>query len=169
MKKTLLALGLFLVAAATVSCHSGKREQSRDTEKKSENVLAKKDNVGEMKDVTVNADNSEINMYAEGNPEYRKLMSIAEKCDEPDFNLNMLSQSDYAFMIKFCHSAMDAAEEADRSGQSDQFMAEYSDMLSLVEPFCTLLSMAYQEGLLSDTNQSGFDYLMNRASDAVAQ
>lgn len=139
--------------------HSRKEKDSTEIKEKSETAETPS---ADVKMTDVDPTPAEVIDDYSGNENYRKLMLIAAKCDKPDFSLEDLSQSDYTFMIDFCNHMMDAAEEADMAGQSDEFIEEAGELVNLMEGFLQFLSMAYEGGYLDTRNTHDVELMVNR-------
>ncbi len=165
MKKKLFIIVSFALIFIFVGC-KGKDTYSRLHELKTKiKTKEKAPEVAPVMEEITTSDTSEDDEPSDyiGNENYRKLMAIAAKCDDPDFSLYSLSQSDYAFMISFCNMMMDTAEEADMAGRSEEYQQEFQEFQELLEGFAMLLSAAYTEDMLDSANSHDFEVMMRRA------
>lgn len=173
MKKTLILTFAIAATALFSSCSGGetkKRPWDKDAETESTAETVKPVAAEEIKMEDIPAGGSaqaDLGDYT-NNANYRKLMSIGEKCNNPNFEIEDLSQSDFAFMISYCNMMLDAAEEADSQGTPDQFVEEYSEFIDLVEGFVQLLEFANTQNLLDSSNSHDYALLMRRAERAAS-
>lgn len=167
MKKTLFITCLAASALFIGSCghKEGKRpwDKDKDSVESAESSAPQEVKMEEIATEETVAPMDDIDSY-KGNANYRKLMLIAAKCDDPNFTLEDLSQSDYTFMINFCNMMMDSAEEADAQGVSEEWMEEYKDFQDLLQGFSLLLSSAYSENMLDSNNSHDYELMMRRAT-----
>lgn len=169
MKKTFILTFAIAATALFSSCSGGetkKRPWDKDKDTETEVTNSAASEPVKMEEIPSDGSGSAEAGLADytGNANYRKLMSIAEKCDNPNFSIEDLSQSDYTFMINFCNMMMDAAEEADAQGISDEWLEEYKEFEEILIGFSQLLEYANSQNLLDSSNSHDYTLMMRRAT-----